>query len=50
MLGNAFVDMYAKCGALGKAHKALDQFSIQDVDSWTTLIARYVEEGSNHKL
>ena len=49
MLGNALVDMYARCVALGKAHKALNEFSVRDVASWTVLIAGYVEEGSNHK-
>ncbi|KAI5066554.1 hypothetical protein GOP47_0019178 [Adiantum capillus-veneris] len=45
VLGNALVDMYAKCGVLTKAHKVLDELSTRDVISWTALIAGYVQRG-----
>ncbi|KAI5065602.1 hypothetical protein GOP47_0020297 [Adiantum capillus-veneris] len=45
MLGNALVDMYAKCGSLGKARKVLKKLPIRDVVSWSALIVGYVEQG-----
>jgi pentatricopeptide repeat protein len=38
MVGNALVDMYAKCGHLGKAQEVFDQLECRDVISWTALI------------
>ncbi|MCO5556815.1 hypothetical protein L7F22_010368 [Adiantum nelumboides] len=37
--------MYAKCGALTKAQKVLDELSIRNVVSWSALIAGYAEHG-----
>ena len=34
MLGNAFVDMYAKCDDLEKAQLVVDELPIQDLVSW----------------
>ena len=45
VLGNALVDMYAKCGALGKAQEVFRELSIQDVISWTALISGYTQHG-----
>jgi pentatricopeptide repeat protein len=49
VLGNALVDMYAKCGALGKAQKVLEGIHIRNVVSWNALIAGHVLQGNNHK-
>ncbi|KAI5083561.1 hypothetical protein GOP47_0003304 [Adiantum capillus-veneris] len=43
MLGNALVDMYAKCGALEKAREVLEELPVRDMVSWSTLIAGYVD-------
>ncbi|XP_059625016.1 pentatricopeptide repeat-containing protein At4g14170 [Cornus florida] len=40
-LGNALVDMYVKCAALGYAHKVFDRMPDKDVISWSTLISGY---------
>ncbi|KAI5066600.1 hypothetical protein GOP47_0019224 [Adiantum capillus-veneris] len=45
VLGNALVDMYAKCGALAQAQEALDNLSIRNIVSWSALITGYVEKG-----
>ena len=34
MIGNALVDMYAKCDDLEKAQLVVDELSIQDLVSW----------------
>ncbi|KAI5062732.1 hypothetical protein GOP47_0023271 [Adiantum capillus-veneris] len=45
VLGNALVDMYAKCGALAKAQQILDELPVEDVVSWSALITAYAQEG-----
>ena len=45
VLGNALVDMYAKCGMLEKAHKVLKELPVRDVVSWCTLISGYAQQG-----
>ncbi|KAH7288275.1 hypothetical protein KP509_31G020200 [Ceratopteris richardii] len=51
VLGTALVDMYAKCGLLGKAQEVFDQLQGRDVACWTALIAGYVQHGySKHAL
>ncbi|KAH7421346.1 hypothetical protein KP509_13G052000 [Ceratopteris richardii] len=45
VLGNAIINMYAKCGALTKAQGVLEALSTQDVVSWNTLISGYIEQG-----
>lgn len=45
VLGNAVIDMYVKCGALGKARQAFDEHPIRDVVSWNTLIAGFCQHG-----
>ena len=37
------VDMYAKCGELGKAENVLEELSVRDVVSWNALISGYVQ-------
>ena len=44
-LGNALVDMYAKCGALSNAQQLMDELQIRDVVSWNTVIGGYAERG-----
>ncbi|KAH7315541.1 hypothetical protein KP509_21G054200 [Ceratopteris richardii] len=49
MLGTALVDMYAKCGALAKAHQLLEELPIRDVVIWNSLIAGYADAGDGIK-
>eukprot|EP01018_Ginkgo_biloba_P017290 Gb_15235 [translate_table: standard] len=44
-VGNALVDMYAKCGSIRDAHKVFDQMPKQDEVSWNTMIAGYAHHG-----
>jgi pentatricopeptide repeat protein len=44
-LGNALVDMYAKCGMLQKAQEVFDVLPIQDVVSWNALMTGYAQLG-----
>jgi pentatricopeptide repeat protein len=45
MLGNALVDMYAKCGALARAKQVLEELPIRNVISWSALIVGYAQHG-----
>ena len=47
-LGNALVDMYAKCGMLDKAQKALEDHSNRNVITWYAIIYGYVQHGQSH--
>eukprot|EP00253_Pinus_taeda_P001245 PITA_01245 len=38
---NGLIDMYAKCGSIGKAHDLFDSLPQRNVVSWTTMIAGY---------
>jgi pentatricopeptide repeat protein len=49
VLGNAIVDMYAKCGMLSKAQEVLEELQARDVVSWNALIAGYIQQGQSHK-
>jgi pentatricopeptide repeat protein len=49
MLGNALVDMYARCGMVGSAQEALEMLPIRDVISWSALISGYVQKGHGHE-
>jgi pentatricopeptide repeat protein len=44
-LGNALVDMYAKCGMLAKAKQVLEGLPDRDIVSWSIVLAAYVESG-----
>ena len=45
VLGTALVDMYAKCGALEKAQKVLEELPARDVSSYNALIGGYAQQG-----
>ncbi|KAH7434140.1 hypothetical protein KP509_06G002000 [Ceratopteris richardii] len=45
MVGNALVDMYAKCGKLSKAQEVLHQLPFRDVVSWNALITVFAHGG-----
>ncbi|KAI5065527.1 hypothetical protein GOP47_0020222 [Adiantum capillus-veneris] len=49
VLGNALVDMYAKCGAFNEAQQVLDELPVQNVVSWTALITGYAQHGHGHQ-
>ena len=42
-VGNALVDMYAKCGLLIEAQELFNTLPIRDVASWSSLISGYIE-------
>eukprot|EP01018_Ginkgo_biloba_P006709 Gb_15874 [translate_table: standard] len=44
-VGNALIDMYAKCGSIEHARKVFDQMSTRDVVTWTAIIAGYANNG-----
>ncbi|KAI5076875.1 hypothetical protein GOP47_0008940 [Adiantum capillus-veneris] len=44
-VGNALVNMFAKCGALQKAQDVFDQLVVRDVVSWNALISGYTQNG-----
>lgn len=43
IVGNALVDMYAKCGSLFTAKLVLEKLPARDLFTWTALIAGYAE-------
>ena len=45
LLGNAVVDMYAKCGVLAKAQEVLEELPVQNIVSWNTVIGGYAQQG-----
>eukprot|EP01018_Ginkgo_biloba_P030315 Gb_23089 [translate_table: standard] len=44
-VGNALVDMYAKCGSLEVSRQLFDKMSKRDAISWNAMIAGYVQNG-----
>ncbi|KAI5080114.1 hypothetical protein GOP47_0005593 [Adiantum capillus-veneris] len=49
LVGNALVDMYAKCGALPQAQSVLEKLPFRDVVSWNTLITGYAQKGKGQQ-
>mgnify|MGYP002776909459 FL=1 len=47
LMGNAIVDMYAKCGVPAKAQEVFDDLPVQDVVSWNALISGYAQLGKD---
>lgn len=45
MIGNALVDVYAKCGSIEDAHKVFTKMSTKDAISWSSMIAAYAQHG-----
>ncbi|KAH7420545.1 hypothetical protein KP509_13G011700 [Ceratopteris richardii] len=45
ILGNALIDMYAKCGLLTKAHQVFVNLPARNIVSWTSLLAGYAQLG-----
>eukprot|EP01018_Ginkgo_biloba_P018893 Gb_18914 [translate_table: standard] len=45
LVGNALMDMYAKCGCLEFAHHVFDKMSERDVISWNAMIVGYGMHG-----
>ena len=50
VLGKTLVGMYAKCGELGKAHEAFNELQVQDVVSWSSLMACYAQLGQAKRV
>ncbi|XP_075505047.1 putative pentatricopeptide repeat-containing protein At3g05240 isoform X1 [Primulina tabacum] len=48
-LGNALIDMYAKCGSMTQAKAVFDHMINKDVISWTSLISGYAINGESEK-
>ncbi|KAI5075890.1 hypothetical protein GOP47_0009966 [Adiantum capillus-veneris] len=49
VLDNALVDMYAKCGALQRAQKVLEEQPVRNVVPWSALIAGYAQQEQGQK-
>ncbi|XP_062012071.1 pentatricopeptide repeat-containing protein At3g20730 [Rosa rugosa] len=48
-MGNALVDMYAKCGEIEDANHAFEEMEEKNVISWTSLISGYGRNGHGDK-
>ena len=48
-VGNALIDMYAKCGLLGKAKEVFDEILVCGIVSWTALIGGYSHYGHSEE-
>eukprot|EP01018_Ginkgo_biloba_P001659 Gb_20197 [translate_table: standard] len=44
-VGNALVDMYAKCGSIENARHVFDTMAQRDVVSWNAMVAGYAQNG-----
>jgi len=44
-VGNALVDMYAKCGSIGDAYKVFEKMPARNVVSWTAMLVGYAIHG-----
>jgi pentatricopeptide repeat protein len=48
-IGNALINMYAKCGCLMASHQIFKEMPIKDYTSWSTLISGYGNHGYGEK-
>eukprot|EP00250_Pteridium_aquilinum_P017429 c23625_g14_i1 orf=417-2309(+) len=46
-IGNALVDMYAKCGSLEDAQRIFDELPHRDVITWGAIIGGYASQGNS---
>lgn len=44
-VGNAIVDMYAKCGLMDDAHQVFDRMQVKDVVSWNAMVTGHSQIG-----
>ncbi|KAF6166096.1 hypothetical protein GIB67_023806 [Kingdonia uniflora] len=44
-VGNALIDLYAKCGSIGEAHCIFNEIGVRSVVSWTSLIVGLAVNG-----
>ncbi|KAG6511656.1 pentatricopeptide repeat-containing protein At5g16860-like [Zingiber officinale] len=50
-VGNALIDVYAKCGMMGDAFKVFNSIEIKDVVSWNAMVTGYSQNGDfDHAL
>lgn len=45
LVGNALLDMYCKCGSIGKAYDVFEGIQQKDIISWNTILAGYARHG-----
>ncbi|KAL5822868.1 hypothetical protein ACOSQ4_020768 [Xanthoceras sorbifolium] len=45
-IGNAIVDMYAKCGMMEEAKKVFERMKVKDVVSWNAMVTAYSQIGN----
>uniref|UniRef100_A0A0E0F903 Pentatricopeptide repeat-containing protein n=1 Tax=Oryza meridionalis TaxID=40149 RepID=A0A0E0F903_9ORYZ len=49
LVGNALIDMYAKCGMLDLANKVFDRMSMRDITCWNAMIVGFSVHGCSHE-
>lgn len=50
VLGNALIDMYAKCGNLEEAYTVFNELGDRDIVSWGAMIAGYAQHGCHEMV